>query len=274
MPADVGSHNPPPQEESREPMHTSHCPALGVAPARVDIRNTDEIRQRLAGDGAVILTGLDTTADALVTAAATALGQRLRQVFPLRKRTSQDGKSVHLHADSFDVIVDVGGVQHRRRDPDEDYVAIQCVRPPSSGGESFVADAYRFADDCATTDPELWEFLTQADVDLYGAWGALRGLPATPRVARHVEYTRTGRRIVRRTDGAAPLHRDPDTEYVQAMLGRFQKAVHDLEGALPRFELAEGDLLFLDNYRCWHGREPHIGDRTVRILTLRSSDAS
>ncbi|MFE1775023.1 TauD/TfdA family dioxygenase [Streptomyces sp. NPDC059008] len=246
---------------------------MGVVPARVDIGNTDEIRHRLTRDGAVVLTGLDTTSDALVAAAATVLGPRLRQLHPLRQRTSQDGKSVHLHADSFDVVVDVGGVQHRRRDPDEDYVAIQCVQPPTSGGESFVADAYRFVDDCTTADPELREFLTQADVDLYGGWGALRGLPATPRVSRHVEYTRTGRRIVRRTDGAAPLHRDPDAEHIQTMLGRFQKAVHDLEGALPRFELAEGDILFLDNYRCWHGREPHTGDRSVRIVTLRSSDA-
>ncbi|AWN24983.1 TauD/TfdA family dioxygenase [Streptomyces sp. NEAU-S7GS2] len=254
-------------------MLTSQRPPQGVVPSRVDIKSTYETRQTLDRDGAVVLAGVGTTDDSLVAAAATVLGQRLRQVFPLRQRTSRDGKSVHLHADSFDVVVDVGGVQHRRRDPDEDYVVIQCVQPPSSGGESFVADAYRFVDDCATADPELWEFLTQADVDLYGAWGALRGLPATPRVARHVEYTRTGRRIVRRTDGAAPLHRDPDAEHVQTMLDRFQKAVHDLEGALPRFELAEGDVLFLDNYRCWHGREPHTGDRTVRILTLRSSDA-
>ncbi|MDO0939102.1 TauD/TfdA family dioxygenase [Streptomyces sp. DG2A-72] len=254
-------------------MLTSRRPSLGVVPARIDIGHGQEARRKLAHDGAVVLTGLEATADAPVVAAAAVLGQRLRQVFPLRQRQSQDGNPVHLHADSFDIVVDMGGVPHRRRDPDEDYVLIQCVQPPGSGGDSFLADAYRFVDDCTATDPDLWEFLTQADVDLYGAWGGLRGLPATPRVGRHVEYTRTGRRIVRRTDGAAPLHRDPDAEHIQTMLARFQETVRDMEGTLPRFRLAQGEILILDNYRCWHGREAHTGDRIVRILTLRSSDA-
>nr|WP_308403999.1 TauD/TfdA family dioxygenase [Streptomyces sudanensis] len=70
-----------------------------------------------------------------------------------------------------------------------------------------------------------------------------------------------------------PLHRDPDTDRVHAMLARFDEAVHALEPALPRFRLAEGDILVLDNYRCWHGRDAHTGERTVRILTLRTADA-
>jgi gamma-butyrobetaine dioxygenase len=202
------------------------------------------------------------------------LGSRLRQLFPPRLRRAADAGPVPLHADSLDLVVDVGGVPVRHRDPDEDHVLIQCVRAPASGGESFVADAYRFTDECRTADPELWEFLTGADVDLYGAWAPeLRGLPATPRVARHVEYTRTGRRIVRRTDGAAPLHRDPAAAHVRAMLDRFEKTVHALADGLPRFALAEGEILLLDNYRCWHGRDAHTGDRAVRILTLRTADA-
>ncbi len=220
-----------------------------------------------------MLTGLGTSADAPVVAAALVLGSRLREVFPPRRRHSCDGGPVHLHADGFDVVVDVGGVPVRRRDPDEDHVLIQGVAPAASGGESFVADAYRFVEQCAADDPELHAFLTTADVDLYGAWAGLRGLPATPRVGRHVEFTRTGRRIVRRTEGAAPLHRDPEAEHVRAMLGRFAERVGSVEEALPRFEVPAGDILVLDNYRCWHGRDPHRGERTVRILTLRTSDA-
>ncbi|MET8676733.1 TauD/TfdA family dioxygenase [Streptomyces sp. NPDC004647] len=254
-------------------MLISQQSAVGIVPARIDIGRAGEAPHQLAHSGAVILTGVENNDDALVVAAAAALGHRLRQLFPLRQRRSHNGSPVHLHADSFDVVVDVGCVPHRRRDPDEDYVLVQCVQPPSSGGDSFLADAYRFVDDCATADPALREFLTRTDVDLYGAWAGLRGLPTTPRVGRHVEYTRTGRRIVRRTDGAVPLHRDPDTEHIEAMLGRFQDAVRDVEGSLPRFRLAKGEVLILDNYRCWHGRDAHTGDRGVRILTLRSSDA-
>ncbi|MCT2584381.1 TauD/TfdA family dioxygenase [Actinophytocola gossypii] len=245
----------------------------GVVPARVDAAAddaADKARHALAEDGAVVLTGLPVTADGLVLAAATVHGADLRELFPVRERASRDGGAVHLHADSFDQVVDVGGVPVRRRDPDEDAVLVQCVRGPASGGESFVADAYRFVEDA---DPELVAFLTGDDVDLYGAWTGLRGLPAIPRVARHVEYTRTGRRIVRRGEGAVPLHRDPAADRITAMLARFTEATLALEATLPRFALAEGDVLVLDNYRCWHGRDAHTGERVVRILTLRTAAA-
>ncbi|MEO3764084.1 TauD/TfdA family dioxygenase [Streptomyces sp. B8F3] len=245
----------------------------GVVPARLPAARAHEASDHLARTGTVVLTGYDTTADALVVAAAQVLGSRLAEVYPHRLRTSRDGDPVHLHADGFDLVVDIGGAQRRRRDPDEDFVLVQCVRPAASGGDSFAADAYRVIDALAAVDPTLHDFLTGTDIDLYGAWAGLRGLPDVPRVGRHVEYTRTGRRIVRRTDGAAPLHRDPDADRVRTMLTCFDQTVRALEPPLPRFRLDEGDILVLDNYRCWHGRDPHPGDRTVRILTLRSVDA-
>ncbi|SMD25956.1 TauD/TfdA family dioxygenase [Kibdelosporangium aridum] len=244
---------------------------ISVLPTRVDATDSDKARRALAENGAVILTGLPTAPDALVIAAAHLYGQHIRQIFPIRERKSHDGNAVHLHADSFDQVVDIGGVATRRRDPDEDAVLIQCVDPPRSGGDSFLADAYRFVDTCA--DPDLVDFLTGTDVDLYGAWAGLRGLPATPRVARHVEYTRTGRRILRRTEGAVPLHRDPDTERIHLRLKHFEHTVRQLERELIRFTMAEGDILALDNYRCWHGRDAHTGDRMVRILTLLTAAA-
>ncbi|MVO84284.1 hypothetical protein GPA10_05720 [Streptomyces sp. p1417] len=245
----------------------------GVVPPRVAAGDLGAAAGLLAGHGAVVLTGYGTGGDELAVAAATVLGARLRELFPQRLRASRDGGPVHLHADSFDVSVDVGGVPVRRRHPDEDHVFVQCVRPAPDGGESFAVDAVRYVDGLADADPQLWSFLTGYDVDLYGAWAGLRGLPATPRVGRHVEWTRTGRRVVRRTDGAAPLHRDPDADHVTAMLARFTRAVHALEPGLPRFRLDAGDILVLDNYRCWHGRDGHVGERAVRILTVRSADA-
>ncbi|SCK30196.1 TauD/TfdA family dioxygenase [Streptomyces sp. WMMB 322] len=245
----------------------------GLVPERLDMGCADAVSSCLARDGAVVLTGQAPSARTLTVAAAFALGEQLRQLFPQRQRSSSEGSPVHLHADSFDVVVDVAGVPTRRRHPDEDFALVQLTRPPLSGGESFVADAYRFVDTLRTADPELWEFLTVTDVDFYGAWAGLRGLPSTPRAGRHVEYTRGGRRIVRRSDGAVPLHRDPDEEHIKVMLTRFEEKVRALESTLPRFSLEEGDILILDNYRCWHGRDAHAGDRTTRILTLLSAEA-
>ncbi|SOD62967.1 gamma-butyrobetaine dioxygenase [Streptomyces zhaozhouensis] len=247
--------------------------ACGVLPTRVPLARGADAARALARDGAVVLTGAEVTADALVVAAATVLGARLRELYPLRERASRDGGPVHLHADGLDFVVDVGGVPTRRRHPDEDHVLVQSVRPAPSGGASLVLDAYRLVDRLAEEDPELHAFLTTVDVDLYGAWAGLRGLPALPRVARHVEFTRAGRRVVRRTDGAVPLRRDPREGYVREMLARFEARVHGLEASLPRLSLARGEILLLDNYRCWHGRDPHEGERSVRILTLRGEDA-
>ncbi|RZS32282.1 gamma-butyrobetaine dioxygenase [Herbihabitans rhizosphaerae] len=243
---------------------------IGFTPARVAA--VADAREALRRDGAVVLTGFEPTADGLVLAAAAVLGPRLRELFPLRERPSRDGGPVGLHADGFDIVVDVAGVLRRRRAPDEDHVLVQCVAPAPAGGDSFLADAYRFVDHLASADPELWRFLTTVDVDLYGGWPDVRGLPSTPRVGAHVEYTRTGRRIVRRGGGAVPLHRDPDAEHITAMLARFDEAVADLEGTLPRVPLEAGDVLLIDNFRCWHGRDPHEGDRLVRILTLRTAE--
>ncbi|MBB3725196.1 hypothetical protein [Nonomuraea dietziae] len=70
--------------------------SFGVVPARVGSQNADRAGRLLAETGAVILTGLEPTPDALAVAAALALGHRLRQVFPYRSRPSRDSGPVHL----------------------------------------------------------------------------------------------------------------------------------------------------------------------------------
>ncbi|GGP65964.1 TauD/TfdA family dioxygenase [Saccharothrix coeruleofusca] len=241
----------------------------GIVPDRVDAADP-RARRLLAEAGAVVLSGLPAVPDSLTVAAALLFGTRLRELYPHRTRHSVDGGLVPLHADSFDVVVDVAGTPTRRRHPDEDHVLVMLARQAPSGGESFALDAHAFTD---SLPPDLRAFLADSDVDLYGRWAGTRGLPATPRVGRHIEHTRTGRRITRRTDGAVPLHRDPDAERVTAMLARFDDAVARVHPALPRFTLEEGDILVLDNYRCWHGRDPHTGERTTHIQTLRTADA-
>ncbi len=241
----------------------------GVVPDRVDAADPDA-RRALAEAGAVVLTGLPAVPDSLAVAAAWLFGAGLRELFPHRTRRSVDGDVVPLHADSFDVVVDIGGTPTRRRHPDEDHVLVMLARQAPAGGESFALDAHIFTD---SLPADLRAFLADTDVDLYGRWAGTRGLPAIPRVGRHVEHTRTGRRITRRTDGAVPLHRDPDSARVTAMLARLGEEIDRVQPTLPRFSLEVGDVLALDNYRCWHGRDPHTGERATHIQTLRTADA-
>ncbi|SES37335.1 gamma-butyrobetaine dioxygenase [Lentzea xinjiangensis] len=242
---------------------------FAIVPERINAIDP-QARHTLDETGAVILTDLPSRPDSLTVAAAMLFGTALRELYPHRTRRSVDGTTVSLHADSFDIVVDIAGNPTRRRHPDEDYVLVLLAEQAPSGGESFLLDAHTFTDSLA---PDLRAFLAETDVDLYGRWAGTRGLPSTPRAGRHTEYTRTGRRITRRTDGAIPLHRDPDTEHITTMLARLDIEVERAQPALPRVRLDEGEILVLDNYRCWHGREAHTGQRTVHIQTLRTDSA-
>ncbi|WP_143116434.1 hypothetical protein [Lentzea xinjiangensis] len=51
-----------------------------------------------------------------------------------------------MHADSFDVVVDIAGSPVRRRRPHEDHVLVLLAEQAPSGGESFVLDAHGFTD--------------------------------------------------------------------------------------------------------------------------------
>lgn len=264
--------DPPRTRHGRDLHQASEPPggaAVTIVPDRVPAADP-AARDLLAQTGAAIVTGLPVHPDSLAVAAAALFGAALRELYPHRTRRSTDGDVVDLHADSFDILVDTAGVPTRRRHPDEDYVLVLLARQARSGGDSFALDAHAFTD---SLPAELRAFLTGTDLDLYGRWADIRGVPATPRVGRHIEYTRTGRRITRRTGGAIPLHRDPDAEYATAMLARLDEEVRRVQSTLPRFRLHPGDILVLDNYRCWHGRDPHTGERVVHIQTLRTDQA-
>lgn len=95
------SSSPTVQPAVQPTVQPTGAPVLpGVVPGRVPGEREREARTLLARDGAVVLTGCENTADALVVAAARVLGSGLRELYPHRVRTSRDGGPVHLHADS------------------------------------------------------------------------------------------------------------------------------------------------------------------------------
>ncbi|MGH3902033.1 MAG: TauD/TfdA family dioxygenase [Pseudonocardiaceae bacterium] len=245
------------------------------APARA---RAAEARELLERDGAVILCGLPPQPDSLVMAAAEVLGTRLSRLYPVRERHSDRDDLNQLHNDSHRVEVDVHGQTVALRDPDEDYVLIQCVHRAASGGASFIADGYRVVDRLRDAHPGLWDFLTTVDVDFYGAWNPHRGVPNTPQVCRHVEWTRAGRRVVRANQGARPIWRgravhETMAQQQEAMLDLFADIRAAVTSDAPRTVLENGEILLIDNYRCWHGRDAHDTPRLINIMTVRTTDA-
>lgn len=180
---------------------------VGIEPMRV---SRARARAALQAHGAVIVTGCPTDPEGLVGLAAATLGSRLRQLFPIRPQHGVDRPALDLHSDGADVVVDVHGQLTRLRDPDEDYLFVLCAAPAAAGGDSIVVDGYALVDALQTERPELHAFLTGCDVDYFGGWDTRgREVPSTPLVRRLVEYTRTGRRVVRAGRFASPVPREP-----------------------------------------------------------------
>lgn len=247
---------------------------VGVVPPVVT-----DLRAGLAAEGAVIVAGYATDPERLVDAAATALGGRLRKLFGIRPQGGPDAPPLGLHSDGANVVVDVHGRSVRLRDPDEDWLFMLCGRAADDGGDSVLIDGYALVEALRTAaEPELREvhdFLVGTDVDYFGTWvNPARGVPGTPLVRRLVEYTRAGRRVVRASDYAAPVPREPEWDRHLELIERYADGLATAMEVAPRFRLDAGDLFVLDNYRFLHGRDGYRGERTLHVLTVRSTEAA
>jgi gamma-butyrobetaine dioxygenase len=243
----------------------------GFVPVRVLAEHAREVFHR---DGAVIIKAPSRGPEALIDTAAAMLGTRLRQLFAIRPQGGDHADQLNLHSDGAVLTVDVHGRAVKLRDPDEDYLFMRCATPAPQGGESFMVDGYRLLDQLATGLPELHAFLTRVDIDYFGGWtDPGRGTAPTPLVRRLVEYTRAGRRIVRASDYACPVPREPDWESHEEHLRQYADVLATCTAATPRFRLDAGEILAIDNYRFLHGRDGYSGTRLMHVLTVLSSDA-
>jgi gamma-butyrobetaine dioxygenase len=244
---------------------------VGVVPSRVDVRECRAVFER---DGVVIVPNTRTDPEELVVAAARTLGGRLRALTGIRPQGGTDSPALGLHSDGANVVVEVHGRRVPLREPDEDYLYMLCSSPAPSGGDSVLIDGYALIDQLADVAPELHAFLTRCDVDYFGGWRTpARGVPATPLVRRLVEWTRGGRRVVRASEYAAPVPREPDWDEHTAFLDEYADVLATAFDCAPRFRLEAGDLMALDNYRFLHGRDAFRGTRELHVLAVRSADA-
>jgi gamma-butyrobetaine dioxygenase len=243
----------------------------GCVPVRAGRADARAVLER---DGVVVIPGGGDNPEALVTTAATLLGGRLRELFGIRPQSGTDAPPLGLHSDGAFVVVDVHGRPVRLRDPDEDYLFMHCGGPAPSGGDSVLVDGYALVEALRAARPDLHAFLTGTDVDFFGGIAAARrGIPTTPLVRRMVEHTRGGRRAVRAGDYTLPVPRAPYWNEHLRMLEDYADVLATAFEVAPRFRLEAGELLALDNYRFLHGRDGFRGERTLHVLSVRSTDA-
>ncbi|MGH4000877.1 MAG: TauD/TfdA family dioxygenase, partial [Pseudonocardiaceae bacterium] len=148
-----------------------------------------------------------------------------------------------------------------------DLVFLLCERQTTSGGESFIVDGQRLVNAIASDPAQralnrfLWDIkLEQSRPD--GAGLATTGKPIPSRWPV-VSRTCGGRLTVRRHRHQRLLDDAPSRADDRHHLATWAWLTEEATRTAPRFQLQPGDLLCLDNYRVFHGREPHIGHQQI-----------
>lgn len=233
-----------------------------------------------SSDGAVILTTNRTDVAGMLAGAQDVFGPRLlvhqspttvatnttpgqdTYYDPVTRTVNSDaGVALELHIDGYMVFGDYY----------PDLVFLLCARQAPAGGESFIVDGQRLIGAIAGDPAQrglsrfLWDVtLEQSRPDGVGPAGTGKPVPSRRPVASR---TCSGRLTVRRhqhqrlLDDASP--RPDDRQH----LATWARLTEEAARTAPRFLLQPGDLLRLDNYRVFHGREPYTGyDRILHKL--------
>lgn len=205
-------------------------------------------RQAVRVDGVAVLTGRGTTADDVVDAAHAVFGHELREVPPPaevreggvgdRRRAGVDNTvALSAHTDGF-----------AYGDQFPDHFLLGCARAADTGGESFVVDGYEVIERLRSTG--LVQRLLDTPVD-----------QTEPDMRRSVTaiigVTNRGRTMLRRFPFQRAAAESVDPAADDEMIAAWWSAVDEAAAGAPRFRLAPGDVLIVDNYRMLHGREPY-----------------
>ncbi|MGH3965484.1 MAG: TauD/TfdA family dioxygenase [Pseudonocardiaceae bacterium] len=228
-----------------------------------------------SSDGAVILTTNRTDAAGMLVGARDVFGPRLLvHQSPTTVVNTTSGQDTH-HAPMTRTVngnADVALEPHidgymAFGDHYPDLVFLLCERQATTGGESFIVDGQRLVHAIASDPTQhalsrfLWDItLEQGRPDGVGPAGS--GNPIRSR--RPVAWrTCAGRLTVRRHHHQRLLDDAPSRADDHRHLAAWAWRTEETARIAPRFLLQPGDLLCLDNYRVFHGREPHTGDDRI-----------
>ncbi|MGH3437640.1 MAG: TauD/TfdA family dioxygenase [Pseudonocardiaceae bacterium] len=160
-----------------------------------------------------------------------------------------------------------------------DLLALLCAQQASAGGESILVDG-QYLIDAIGRDPAqrgLTRFLWDTPIEQCARMGDTP--PASP------GYLRSRRPVASRTPGGRltvrynhehqrVLDDGPVEDHDRVHLATWHQLGMQAAAAAPRFLLQPGDLLVVDNYRVFHGREPYQGTDRYLHRALGFTDMS
>ncbi|RMH79337.1 MAG: hypothetical protein D6683_06320 [Actinomyces sp.] len=226
---------------------------VGPVP-RHTVADESAIETALVHEGAVVVTGVDTTRAGLL-----GLAHRLGRVRPTHYGSdwelATDPASPHL----------VEGAAGLRPHTDLPYAPIPprrqvllCVEPARAGGANILVDGWALLSELRQTDPATWSALVGAAVtfvlDSVGGPLYRTGPPVEVGDGAASMLVRHAPDLVRTDDGEARAALDAVTAL-------------SLEPSRQRLvELGAGDALVVDNHRTLHGRTPITDPGRRRLL--------
>jgi len=138
-----------------------------------------------------------------------------------------------------------------------DFFLLLCSKACASGGANFLVDGYAVLDALAADPATAW---VPSALELRAVDQTSRLPSVTPIVLR----APCGRRALRCRLSGPPLafaaqrvaQDSDDPEADAAMLKAYHEAAERAARDAPRLTLAPGEVLIVDNYRMFHGRDP------------------
>jgi hypothetical protein len=238
-------------------LRTVNCtPRLATSP--------EHARALVALHGAAVVDGIESLADAV------AFGERMLGARTVRVRPQFEASKEH-HEREMEAFAALGADARGREryqsgidtmqpahydgfgfgDFAPDHMFLWCERPCEQGGASFLVDGLALVDVLTADDAELGRQLWEVDVD--HSEPHFPGGAVSP-IARVLP----GGRVQVRAHPSQTALPGADEQASAAVLARWTDAVATARANGPRFRVVPGEMICIDNYRMFHGRDGFV----------------
>jgi len=206
----------------------------------------------LRRDGAVIVSGIGGGSEDARAVAQSLFGTTVRAIPPAARVFEGGEMDRRLPGIDHQVRLPAHTDGYAYGDLYPDYFLLSCVRASPGGGDSFLVDGYAVLN------------AMQADQELHWIPDALRqvSIDQTESGMQHaispiVQRNDQGRIMVRKTHDQKPAAGSTDRTRDLAMIAAWHRVSEQVAEQAPRFKLAAGQAVVVDNYRMLHGRDAY-----------------